>query len=278
MAAEQPLTFAELYKGTHQFLFANLKAFAVVCFLPLIFMAVLDYLSLESMLDVAAEMLGPNPLAALQEGGQATLQAFSDAVAERSALFGGLALLPIIVFSVGWQRFVLLGAAAAPRLLPALNKTHLMYFLYSLAIGVAVVVLVLPFGLIGAAVSSQIMPLFILLGLFPALFVATRLSLVLPAAAVSAQGFGLEQSWKASKGQVLRLLGANFLAVLPPLVLAALLAYGLQEDLGYLLIQGVGFGSVLLANVLMSLCSLLAAALQVAVNAHAFRRLTGWQP
>ena len=218
--------------------------------------------------------------------------------------FGLLGLVPYTLFGVSWHRFVLLGAARAmPPWVPPWRPRHWRFLGYVVIVTVIGYGLVLPFGLLAGgllggaggllggegsdAAALPFLGLLLFLGLL-VLYVTMRLSFVFPAAAVD-ETYGLAETWRHTRGQGLRLMGAMILALLPMLlilfllqaVFAALLVAPADPTAGPAVGQAPaapGVGTLLLFQVAAAVPGYLMTAVMVGVISLAFRICTGWIP
>ncbi len=236
--------------------FTELTGFARAAFLPLL---------LSILLAVPAQALSANPPFAL--------------------VFGLLAVaVPYTLFGVSWYRLLLLGPAEpAPALFPRWGLRHWRFFRYALLLLLAgQMIMTLVMSQVASslpqegAVPAQANPGLLLGALVILLIVSTimlRLSLVFPATAVD-EAYGLAYSWRHTRGQGLRLLGATMLALLPLVmggsILLAALVGGAQA--------GGASGATALVLIVESLVSYVTLGVTMAIIAAAFRTCAGWIP
>ena len=206
----------------------------------------------------------------------------TDAVSlERLVLVNALNLLPETYFGVAWIRFVLLGAAqATPTNLSPILPRHLHFLRFA----AFMMLLTMP-PLLGmlieyqpvmevqgppspellAEVATNLMPFMALL--IVALLLVLRFSFVFPAVAVD-EAYGLAESWRHTRGQLIRMIVGLAIAMIP-MVIASLI-------LGATLSSGAS-GSPSLGFLIMSTAfSYVVLALYFAFIAIAFRECTGW--
>jgi hypothetical protein len=206
----------------------------------------------------------------------------SGALLGKGKYVAGKAVYAVIVatiqtlFAVAWHRFVLLGPTSArPRPIPPWRHRHWYFLGYLLllefvfyvptdlpllfAVSTYVQVPISPWVILGAYMSN-----------LAVLYLAARLSLVLPARAID-QELTLRQSWRRTQGQGLRLLAATLLSMLPVLPFAALLVWGDA------FVDPI-FGSVKIRYSLIILTNFVPTALAVTVLSLAFRHCTSMQP
>jgi hypothetical protein len=197
-------------------------------------------------------------------------------IAVRKAAFAVIMAIAQTLFAVAWHRFVLLGpASGGPRPIPPWRRRHWRFLGYLLLLEFVFYVptdRLLLFS-ISPYVHFQI-NLWVILGTYlwslAVLYLAARLSLVLPARAID-RGLTLRQSWYRTQGQGLRLLVATALSTVPILPFVVLLVW--SDTL-----VGSIFGSVKIGYSLMMLTNFVSTALAVTVLSLAFRHCTGWRP
>lgn len=202
---------------------------------------------------------------------------------EHVLLLSLLNLLPEAYFGVAWNRYVLLGAErATPRTLPSLAPRHwrflqyavLMLFLTALPLaGIASEFQPLlkadgePSPELRAEVALNMMPFFALL--IVAIALVLRFSFVFPAVSVD-ERYGLVDSWRHTRGQLLRLFFGLLLLMFPMAIVSFMVAA---------MFAGDPTNQPGLASLVASLAvNYVILALYFAFLSTAFRECTGWVP
>lgn len=206
-----------------------------------------------------------------------------------------VSLVPYVLFSVAWQRLVLLGPEAGrPRLLPSWGQRQwrslgyvllVMLMVYGIVLVALVPVILLWAGVAqGSAGLEQSGPLvFAVLGSFLLvvllmLYFYARWSFVFPAVAVD-EPFGLRDSWRLTRGQGSRIVATMILVLLPitlvlmvagPLILGLISSAGTQGAAAVIFVVAFLLFYVALGYVLMAL-------IMTAITL-AFRTVSGWVP
>ena len=206
-------------------------------------------------------------------------------------LFYPAQLLPFVLFSLFWQRELLLGAESGGlRRAVTPQRLGLTFFYAALASLVLVapwifflasVMGAAPLGLPGWFEISGVgrMRSGFGVGYIMLVGVVARCSLVFPACAVDAP-FGLKESWNATEGHSFRLLGAIILASLPVVIVAVLMGavlVGAARGIGGLPPEALAgpkfwigvYGVALVANILQ----LIAMAIIASIFTVTYRRL-----
>lgn len=189
--------------------------------------------------------------------------------------------LAVAIFELVWLRYLLLGREASPRLVPPLDRRVRRFIGYS----VLLTLLVLPALFMQAVLAQPSLEAPHLIGAMAiilyviGLYLCLRFGLVFPWIALDAPE-RLGASWRATRGNGLRILIAVVLVGLP--LLLPLFAFGavlgvVTPDLGAALMEGtiegaMWWGLLAAGQVLLYLYY----ALSSAVLAHAFCALTGW--
>jgi len=207
-------------------------------------------------------------------------------------LFYPAQLLPFVLFSLFWQRELILGAESGGLRRAVTPRRLGLTFLYP---ALASLVLVAPWifflaSVMGAASLGlpgwfEISGVGQMRGGFGAAYimlvgVVARCSLVFPACAVDAP-FGLKESWNATDGHSFRLLGATVLAGLPVVILVLLMIAVLAgavrgiDSLSPEVLEGPNFwigifGLALIADILQ----LVGMAIIASIFTVAYRRLS----
>ncbi len=253
------------YSGVFSYFGSFLVAAAVPWFLVLLVQGYLTY-DLQTTLQAA--------IASGEVNKYSFLKSFQGQAQTVMWLEFGAGLLTSIVFAVSWHRFML--GHGRPRLLPALAGRHLVFFGYSL-------LLVLPLAggmLLGGIVSgmfrtnSQFMALLpVIAGALVGAYVALRLNLCLPAAAVEERSVGPGRSWEAMRGKVLTLFIASLVCALPLGLVFWLVQLPGEEWITQYLVAGEGFALVLGLQAVSGLLALMIAGLGVGALSQALRSL-----
>lgn len=214
-------------------------------------------------------------------------------------------LIPHVLFAVTWYRFVLRGPQeAAPPLFPRWQVSHWRYlgFLFrllafQLLMGF-VMAIVLASSIINAnpeIVGQPIDPATITMEMFSAkdiltgfvlaaisFYISLRWSFAFPATSVDEE-YGFVHSWRHSKGQGLRLIGAVLITIIPVAVVLFLVDWMISAAVGGMTVTADGEISAPWAFLLLDLfiklpLQFLVYALYCTVIANAFRATTGWVP
>ena len=111
---------------------------------------------------------------------------------------------------------------------------------------------------------------FMMIGMWVALFVTTRLSLVLPARAVGVDDLTLSDSWRLTGGSFWRLFGGTLICYLPALLISSLLVSLLGAD--------KSIGSFLAGQALSSMAGIVTSVFPLAFLSLAYRHFTGDGP
>lgn len=180
-------------------------------------------------------------------------------------------LIAFALFAVAWHRFALIGPAEAPRLLPAVQGYHVRFILTMIGLSLLIgLVAVLPFILADLlGIYSQLIPL---LALVVAVALAVRLQLVFPAVALDRR-LGLAGSWRATKGQGLRLFWMVLLSVLPWQLLSLLLGPVIGPAQGQFVASGQLTLAAALGFAVSGLIEFALLAVLVGTISGAYRRL-----
>ncbi|MFQ6017228.1 MAG: hypothetical protein ACE5KF_03450 [Kiloniellaceae bacterium] len=218
-----------------------------------------------------------------------------------------LSFAPYTIFGVAWHRLTLLGpATGTPPLIPGWRRRHWRFFGYALVVILTVYALSIPFVLVGTLLTATagngtLSPMagaaivMAVIGfLIGVLYVVMRLSFVFPAVAVD-ERYALRDSWRHTRNQGFRLLGAVILTALPMVLIiwavsAAMGAY-LMPDLSTLAARETASVEttlqaileenavpLILSQLVLAAVSYVLMALVVAVISIAFRTCTGWVP
>lgn len=194
-----------------------------------------------------------------------------------------LDLLPYTLFGVAWHRIVLLGNAEPARVITIWQRRHWRFLGYALAITligwtIAEIHLVLlqgytlgPLEDTPAQIPGPVL-LVLLVSTWLVIYLTIRLSFVLPAAAVD-ERYGFADSWRHTKGQVLRLFFATFVMILPVWLLF-LIVFKLIASSA----PGPEFATSLSATLIWLILKYLMIAFSLALISTAFRICTGWVP
>jgi len=203
-----------------------------------------------------------------------------------------LSLLPYTLFAVAWHRVVLLGQAAMPTpVMPVWQRRHWRFLGYTLI----VTALTYGFSLLYAPLIAALLvegstvnlwqSLLLMFMLLFGTYVVLRLSFVFPAVAVD-ESYRFADSWRHTKDQGLRLLGAMFLTLLPAMAGIMIMFQFLLSLLSPL--QGpsasvvsvpedpTAFGPV--AQAINLVLRYVIIALSLGVISTAFKTCTGWVP
>lgn len=201
-------------------------------------------------------------------------------------------------FAIAWHRFVL-GADARPHALAALGNRRLLRYVGSLVVMtlpsflIVVPLLLLVVGMTAAMPSGDAvdeaaigammsvaglmllaMPL-VLLGLLVYALLISRFFLVLPAAALDDRTMTLGRSWRATRGNTLRLVAGQIATALP-VGIVALIAVG---TLGAASMSGAegepGLVSLLLMGGIVLAAWIVAAGLLASFLSHTYRHFQG---
>ncbi len=194
-----------------------------------------------------------------------------------------------IYFAVGWHRFLLLGdAGGTPKVFLAWRRPHWRFLLYTLLLVVlpSVASMVVVFTILYPGLGRGLnlgwpASILVLAALAVAIWLWFRVSLVYPAAAVDARGYGLKQAWRDTKGNVLRLVLVTLLVFVPitavlwiVVFLAAEIFLSPQGDPGAV----VALSALVLGSVAFLALQVLFLALTVSIFSIAFRELASWPP
>jgi hypothetical protein len=143
-----------------------------------------------------------------------------------------------LAFAVGVHRFVLLGETRPGFAFFRWDRHFVRYVLITILLFVLMLAAALPVvqaALMGGPPNGVIM-LFGTVTLFFAVIVITRLSLLLPSAAIGDEIRG-RAIWEATQGNSFRLLGATLLTSLPFLILGvALLGLASDDKIGFMVV------------------------------------------
>ncbi len=214
-------------------------------------------------------------------------------------------LIPHVLFAVTWYRFVLRGPQeAAPPLFPRWQVSHWRYlgFLFRLlAFQFAMVLLIflVIFSPIIASNPEMFDPQFDPSGITPEMlsinslffglfliaitfYIILRWSFVFPAASVDEE-YSFSLSWRHSRGQGLRLIGAVLITIIPVGAILFLVVWMISGAVGGMTVTPEGgvtdpWAFLLLNLFVMLPLQFLVYALYCTVIANAFRATTGWVP
>ena len=147
----------------------------------------------------------------------------SDGFSGIDLLFNLLEAVPYVFFAVAWHRLVLMGSErATPPWAPSWKVRHWIFcgylILLNLMLASGVIVAVVAVYVVGPNPAVPIL----LAALFAAGWFMARFSFVLPARALD-ETYGFGDSWRQTRGQGLRILGA-FVFALSVFLLAVLIA------------------------------------------------------
>lgn len=190
-----------------------------------------------------------------------------------------VSLVPLSLFGLVWYRFLLLQhEEARPRLFPRLGRPFAPFLGYSLVLAV----IALPRSIVAGQESSNATESQLIVALTIALFlvtgyVKTRLSFVLPWIAVE-EAARLAASWRATRGNGLRILAANLVVIVPASLPSGLVRGIFHEDLPAMESGQAAWETAPLVSLMVArqLSLYLLAALSIGVMAEAFKHCTGW--
>lgn len=194
-----------------------------------------------------------------------------------------LSLLPLSAFAVGWTRHCLFGPQEQAPTVASWTMREMRYFgatlklllVYSVCVFVVLLVAVSLHG--GRMPTSKSLVLIGVVLLFTVGYVLTRLSLVLPAAAVDVR-LDFVSSLRYSQSNGWRLFAVLILLLLLAFLGSLLVSTVAIRLLALVFATPFSIGPTLVAKLVGEIASYALMAPLLAAMALGFRQLTGWQP
>ena len=261
----------------YQFLFSNIRLVPAVMCLPLLIDIVLRLvLEFSPLQDLSVE--------------QETMAQWPPDGSTLAQMLIRLCLATVQIFSIvllftGWYRVHLLGPERArPQYFYPIERRHILALGYSWLIGVLVVLLtaavaLLSFAFLGFEVRFAVPHLLLIpIAFYIYVVLPLRFSYLFPAISVD-ERYGLQDSWRHTKKQTLKLIGGSILCVLPASTVAGLFgadtSFGISISIGFDAPAPAAF-SPFVGEVISYLVGTFNSLVLASFIALAFRSSTGW--